>query len=102
MSNDSLSFHEDTYAEHLATINGINFTHREIDVIACLVNGRGTSKTAACLFISPRTVITHIRNIMLKLDCNSRESIIDFIEKSPKLSVLRKYYLSLGIHSTFA
>lgn len=98
--NDFLLLH-DTYAKQLATINGVSFTRREIDVIACLLSIRGTNKIASILSIAPNTVLVHTRNIMLKLECNSRDSIIDFIEKSHKLSLIKKYYLSLQVSMAF-
>lgn len=88
-------FPEEIYSEYLCFLQEIKFTRREIDVISCLVNARGTSKIASLLSISPKTIVTHIRNIMLKLECNSREGIIDFIERSHKLHILREYYSSL-------
>jgi len=91
----------DVYSENLDSINGVNFTRREIDIIACLLCARGTSKIASFLSISPKTVVNHIRNIMLKLDCNSREGIIDFIEGSNKLFFLRTHYSNLLIHAAF-
>ncbi|MBY0293268.1 MAG: helix-turn-helix transcriptional regulator [Alphaproteobacteria bacterium] len=84
MQKNEVCFTQDIYSEHLATINGITFTPREIDVIACLLSARGTSKIASFLSIAPRTIATHIRNIMLKLERNSRENILDFIEKTSK------------------
>lgn len=69
--------------------------------MACLLHARGTSRIASFLSIAPRTVGTHIRNIMLKLECNSRESIIDFVEKSDKLPLLRIHYTSLLIFAAF-
>ncbi len=100
MEENNNYFPEDIL-EHLSIINGINFTHREIDVVACLINVRGTSKIASLLSIAPRTVITHVRNIMLKLECNSRERIIDFIEKAGKTCFLRKHYACLLIRAAF-
>ncbi len=94
-------FYEDLYTQHFASINGINFTRREIDVIACLLNARGTSKIASFLSIALRTVITHTRNIMRKIDCNSREGIIDFVEKDNRVAFLRDYYASLVAESAF-
>jgi len=73
------------YDSYLNNIKDINFTHREIDIIACVLHNRGEKKTASLLSISPRTVSAHIHNVMLKLGCNSREHLIDFIEKSGKL-----------------
>lgn len=85
----------------LATINNLCFTRREVDIMACLLNARGTSKTASLLSIAPKTVVNHIRNIMIKLDCNSREGIIDFIERSHKLPLFRKHYSNLVINAVF-
>ncbi len=96
-----VTFTEDIYAEYLATINNVKFTPREIDVIACLLNARRTSQIASMLSIAPRTVTTHFRNIMLKLDCNSQEGIINFIEKSYKISLLREYYSRLVVELAF-
>jgi len=101
MQDNEVRFAQDIYSEHLTTINGVNFTPREIDVISCLLNARRTSQIASILFIAPRTVTTHFRNIMLKLECNSQEGIINFIENSHKLSILREYYSSLIIELAF-
>ena len=101
MKNNELLFCEDIYLEHLSTINGVKFTPREIDVMACLLSARRTSQIASMLSIAPRTVTTHFRNIMLRLDCNSQEGIINFVERSHKLSILREYYSSLIIELAF-
>ena len=101
MSNYESIFLDSAYLDSLADINGIKFTRREIDILACLLNARRTSKIASFLSISPKTAINHIRNIMLKLECNSQERIIDFIERSRKISLLRKHYAHLLINSAF-
>lgn len=101
MEEDKIVFTENIYLKHLATIDNVKFTPREIDIIACLLNARRTSQIAFMLSISPRTVTTHFRNIMLRLDCNSQEGIINFIERSHKLPILRKYYTNLVIESAF-
>ena len=91
----------DLYTDYLVNLSDINFTRREIDILACLLSARGTSKIAHFLCISPKTVVTHIRNIMFKLDCNSRERIIDFLERSGKVSMLRQHYSNLIAQSAF-
>jgi len=101
MQETQIFFLQDLYAKHLSTINNIHFTPREIDVIACLLGARRTSKIAFFLSIDLRTVETHIRNIMSKIECNTRESIIDFVEASDKLSPLRKYYSLIRINGVF-
>ncbi len=87
--------------EELQSIKDKNFTIREIDIIACLIHNRGEKKIADLLSISPRTVSAHVRNIMQKLTCNSREGIIDFVEKSGKLNLLKNHYNILLINATF-
>lgn len=83
-------------------INGINFTSRELDIIACMVSGRRIKTIAGFLSIASKTVETHIRNIMLKLDCNSQETIITFIEKSGQLELLKQHYLSILTRDAFS
>jgi tetratricopeptide (TPR) repeat protein/DNA-binding CsgD family transcriptional regulator len=85
----------------LSNIGGINFTFREADVASCIIHNRGEKKIASLLNISPRTVSAHAHNIMLKLGCNSREGIIDFLEKSGKITLIRKYYLHLLVENSF-
>ncbi len=86
---------EDVYTKNLTTIAGIKFTRREIDIIAFLIRGRSAKKIGAFFSLSPKTVENYTRNIMIKLECNSKESIIDFIEQSGQFSYLKKYYTLL-------
>lgn len=86
---------------YLKNINGLTFTPREIDILACIISGRTAKKIATFLSISSRTVGTHIYNIMLKIGCNSQEHIIDFIEKSDNFILLKKHYLNLQIQTIF-
>lgn len=82
-------------------INGVRFTYREIDIISCLVNLKKNKKIAAILSISSRTAETHIKNIMAKLGCNSQAAILDLIEKSGNIPLLKEHYLRLLIKSAF-
>lgn len=85
----------------LQEISGIKFSHREVDIIACVLCNRGEKKIASLLSISHRTVGSHIRNIMAKLGKHSREYIIDFVEKAGLSKTLREYYYFLLIDSIF-
>lgn len=85
----------------IETINKINFTSREIDVIACISNGRGVKKIASLLYLSPRTVETHIRNITLKIGCNSKEGIVDFVERTKELDAVKQHYTNLLTQLSF-
>lgn len=101
-NNDiEISFTKDAYYISLKIINNIRFTSREIDIIACILGGRSYKKIASFLSISPKTVEIHARNIMAKLKCNSREGIIDFIEKSDKFTLIKNHYANLLIKATF-
>lgn len=101
MKNKEIKLPQDIYGPDLETISDIKFTPREIDVIAFIANGRTTKKIASFLSIAPRTVDNHIHSVMMKVECHSRENIIDFIEKSGKSSIIREYYLSLLIRVIF-
>lgn len=89
------------YLDQLKFISNIHFTSREIDIIACLLNSRGTIKIASLLGIAPRTVANHIYNMMQKLGCQSRDGIIDFIEKSNKQPFLKAHYNCLSLEASF-
>src|SRR3990167_964478 len=82
------------YYGSLEVINGIRFTPREIDIIACVLNGRSAKTIPSLLAISAKTVATHLANIRAKTGRPSRESIISFVEKSGKLSLLKNDYYS--------
>ena len=47
-------------------------TRRETEVVRLVAEGRTNREIAAELFLSPRTVDMHVRNILAKLDCRSR------------------------------
>lgn len=81
----------------MKAIDNIQFTHREIDIIACLLSGRGTKAISTLLSIAPRTVETHIRNIMRKMGCNSQDGIREFIEKSGSFNLIKTHYKDLLI-----
>jgi len=47
-------------------------TNREVDVLQLLVAGQSDKEIAERLFISPRTVQSHVASIFTKLGVNSR------------------------------
>lgn len=92
---------QDIYESRLESVNEIKFTRREIDILAFLLSGRSAKTIATCLSLSPKTIEAHMHNIMRKVECNSRDGVIEFIEKSKKLPLLKEYYLSLLVQATF-
>lgn len=51
-------------------------TRRELDVLSLLAEGSAQDDIAAALFISPKTVATHIEHILSKLGVNSRAQAV--------------------------
>ena len=53
-------------------------TQRELDVLRLIVDGQPDREIAETLFISPRTVTTHVTNILNKLGVNSRSAAVAY------------------------
>lgn len=101
MELNKLIFPSELYKNKLKLINNIAFTQREIDVISFFVSGRPTKKIATFFSITPKTVEYHTQKIMQKLGCNSRDAIVDFIEKSDKFSAIKRYYTNILAKNLF-
>ena len=55
-----------------AAADGVQLTRRELEVLRHVAVGRTNREIAQELFLSPRTVDMHVRNLLGKLDCRSR------------------------------
>jgi DNA-binding NarL/FixJ family response regulator len=55
-----------------AGADGAGLSRRELEVVRLVAVGRTNREIAQALFLSPRTVDMHVRNILRKLDCRSR------------------------------
>jgi DNA-binding NarL/FixJ family response regulator len=55
-----------------AEADGSGLSRRELEVVRLIAVGRTNREVAQELFLSPRTVDMHVRNILRKLDCRSR------------------------------
>jgi ATP/maltotriose-dependent transcriptional regulator MalT len=55
-----------------ADTDGAGLSRRELEVVRLIAIGRTNREVAQELFLSPRTVDMHVRNILRKLDCRSR------------------------------
>ena len=55
-----------------ADVDGAGLSRRELEVVRLIAVGRTNREVAQELYLSPRTVDMHVRNILRKLDCRSR------------------------------
>jgi DNA-binding CsgD family transcriptional regulator len=53
-------------------LDGAGLTRRELEVLRLVAVGRTNREIARELFLSPRTIDMHVRNVLAKLDCRSR------------------------------
>ena len=99
---DKITIHSGNFEKpNFKVINGIKFSAREIDVIACLLQGRPLKTIASLLTISLKTAENHSRNIMQKIGCNSRDGIINHIENSGTFNKFRQHYECLSLEAQF-
>ncbi len=88
--------------EQLENFQEVRLTHREIDVVACLLNGLTSKKSIAnFLSIEPRTAETHVRNLTHKLRCSSWEHVRDQISSSSLVSRYRHHFDFLKLQKDF-
>ena len=69
-----------------ADADGGGLSRREQEVMRLVAEGRTNREIAGELFLSPRTVDMHVRNILSKLDCRSR---VEASAKAGRLGLLR-------------
>jgi DNA-binding NarL/FixJ family response regulator len=62
---------QSTNEDAAATIRA-ELSHREIEVLKLIANGKDNAQIARDLFISPKTVKNHISNILMKLQIDNR------------------------------
>lgn len=86
---------------NLTTVNGIDFTPREIDILACISNINGRKNIGSLLGISSSTVAGHLRKIFVKTSIYCQSSIKNFLDKSDKVAELHKHYKNLLVQEEF-
>ena len=68
-----------------AEANGAGLSGRELEVLRLAAVGHTNREIASQLFLSPRTVDMHVRNILRKLSCRSR---VEAAHKAAELGLL--------------
>ena len=59
-----------------------SLTSRELEIARLVVDRRTNPEIAEALFLSPKTVETHLRNLFHKLDVSSRAEVARVVERS--------------------
>jgi DNA-binding NarL/FixJ family response regulator len=62
-------------------------SRRELEVLRHVAAGRTNREIAQELFLSPRTVDMHVRNVLRKLDCRSR---VEAAQRAGELGLLER------------
>jgi DNA-binding CsgD family transcriptional regulator len=89
------------YPKELRSLNSINITQREVDIIACVINRRMADPSIAHqLGINKRTVETHLRNLTQKLRC-TLQTLKNIVETSGKSHLFSDHYVQLLIFKQF-
>ena len=78
-----------------ADADGVQLTRRELEVLRLVAVGRTNREIAQELFLSPRTVDMHVRNLLGKLDCRSR---VEASHRAGELGLLRGRQTQAGSH----
>jgi DNA-binding CsgD family transcriptional regulator len=69
-----------------ADVAQAGLSRRELEVVRLVAGGSTNKEIARDLFVSPRTIDMHVRNILLKLGCRSRT---EAAQRAAKLELLR-------------
>jgi DNA-binding NarL/FixJ family response regulator len=68
-----------------------SLTERELQVARLIVDRRTNPQIAAELYLSPKTVEAHIRNLFHKLDASSRVEVARIVERAEREQAEREH-----------
>jgi DNA-binding CsgD family transcriptional regulator len=78
-------------------ISNCGLSARELDCLFYMVRGKTMKETAKALSISPRTVETHVEQIKVKTQLQSRGEIVDYAISSGYLNYIPQSYFAKNI-----
>ena len=78
----------DSESKYIKTIGDIPLTKRELEIVKLITEDKSNLEIAEILFISVRTVETHRRNIMQKLQTKSAISLVHYAAQAGIISEL--------------
>lgn len=63
------------------TLRGLGVTSREMDVLHLVARGLSNADIAQRLYLSPRTVETHVSSLLARTGCHSRQELRGFFDR---------------------
>lgn len=87
--NEILSGDKNRLLEKIHTF--CNLTSREIECMAIALSGFSSSSIGKFLFISARTVETHLKNAYEKLQCNSKQQCLEMMYSNKTLTIWQEF-----------
>jgi len=88
-------------SDPVTSIGGTVFSHRQMDIISCIVNGVPDKEIERLLGISVDTIRTHVKNITKKDGFDTRDQIRKNVESSDNHRKIKERYVDLLIFSKF-
>jgi DNA-binding CsgD family transcriptional regulator len=62
-------------------LRGLGVTSREMDVLGLVAGGLSNADIAERLYLSPRTVETHVSSLLARTGCHSRQALRGFVDR---------------------
>ena len=62
-------------------LRGLGVTSREMDVLRLVASGLSNADIAQRLYLSPRTVETHVSSLLARTGCHSRQELRGFLDR---------------------
>ncbi len=62
-------------------LRGLGVTSREMDVLHLVASGLSNADIAQRLYLSPRTVETHVSSLLARTGCHSRQELRGFLDR---------------------
>lgn len=74
-----------------------DLTPREKEIFACFIDGKSDQQIGETLYLSVRTVATHVHHILKKFGAQSRSQLIVFYYRDSGITIIKEG-LNYGIH----
>lgn len=88
------------YLDKIGTLNNIDLTLREVDIIACVLSGHIEKTMSSLLNIKESTYGRYYANLKKKLAIETKENLISLIETATSIVMYKKHAWLLQVEKT--